>query len=62
MALFESDHTKFIRDWLKAHPEEQKEKAAGRALWWDKPDQDLAEEQRKEAARVPTKAYYYDAN
>lgn len=62
MALYESDHTKFIREWLKAHPEERKEQQAGRALWWDKPEQDQEEMKRRAEAKVPTKAYYYDAN
>ena len=62
MALYESEHTKFIREWLQAHPEEVKEQADGRALWWDKPEQDLEELKRRAAAKVPTKAYYYDAN
>jgi len=62
MALYESDHTKFIREWLKAHPEEVKEQQAGRALWWDKPEQNLEELKTAAAAEVPTKAYYYDAN
>lgn len=62
MALYESDHTKFIREWLKAHPEEVKEQQAGRALWWDKPEQNLEELKTAAAAKVPTKAYYYAAN
>jgi len=62
MALYESEHTKFIREWLQTHPEEVKEQAAGRALWWDKPEQSLDELKRSADAKVPTKAYYYDAN
>ncbi len=62
MALYESDHTKYIREWLKSHPEELQEQQAGRALWWDKAEADQAEFQRRAAAKVPTKAYYYDAN
>jgi len=62
MALYESDHTKFIREWLKAHPEELQEQKAGRALWWDKPAEDQEELKRHSAAKVPTKPYYYDAN
>ena len=40
MAIYESEHTKFMREWMKAHPEEREEQQKGRALWWDKP-QDL---------------------
>ena len=36
MATYESDLTKFIRDFLAAHPEEVESQKAGRAIWWDK--------------------------
>lgn len=62
MAMYESDHTKFIREWLKAHPEEVKEQQAGRALWWDKPAPTGEEAARLQESRVAQKAYYYDAN
>lgn len=58
MALYESEHTKFMREWMAQHPQEQQEQQAGRALWWDKP-QDAEARQRASAAKVPTKAYYY---
>jgi len=59
---YESDHTQFMREWLKQHPEELKEQEAGRALWWDRGNRDLDEQERYAAARVPQKPYYYDAN
>ncbi|HEY6896473.1 MAG TPA: DUF3460 family protein [Rhodocyclaceae bacterium] len=62
MAMYESEHTKFIREWLAKHPEELKEQTAGRALWWDKGPVDLEKTKQEAAAEVPTKAYYYDAN
>jgi hypothetical protein len=37
---YESDITKFIREYLKQHPEEVESQKAGRAIWWDKTDQD----------------------
>lgn len=58
MALYESEHTKFMREWMAQHPQEQQEQQAGRALWWDKP-QDAEARKRTAAAKVPTKAYYY---
>lgn len=61
MAMYESEHTKFMREWLEKHPQELEEQKKGRALWWDKP-QDLSTQQAFDAARVPTKAYYYDIN
>ena len=34
--MYESDLTKFIREYLKQHPEEVQSQKAGRAIWWDK--------------------------
>lgn len=61
MATYESDHTKFMREWMAKHPQEAVEQKKGRALWWDKP-QNLEEQQRNQASRVPVKPYYYDIN
>ena len=36
MAGYESDLTKFMREYLAAHPEEIASQAQGRAVWWDK--------------------------
>lgn len=62
MAIYESEHTRFMREWLAKHPQEVDEQKRGRALWWDKPPSDLEAQQRLAAASVPTKPYYYDAN
>jgi len=62
MALYESEHTRFIRDWLQQHPEELQVQKEGRALWWDKPARDLESQRRLAEASVPQKAYCYDAN
>ena len=35
MAIYESDATKFIREFLEQHPEELESQKVGRALWWD---------------------------
>jgi hypothetical protein len=61
MALYESEHTKFMREFLEQHPEQLDEQRRGRALWWDKP-QDLQALDRDTAAKVPRKAYYYQTN
>ena len=61
MAMYESDHTKFMREWMDKHPEQRDEQKKGRALWWDKP-QSLEQQQRHREASVPVKPYYYDAN
>ena len=62
MALYESEHTKFMREWMAKHPEELQEQRKGRALWWDKKPQSLEAMQDSKAATVQSKAYYYDAN
>ena len=59
---YESDYTKFMRDWMRQHPEELEVQQAGRALWWDCGARDLDEQARLAAAKVPQKPYYYDAN
>ena len=33
MAMYESEHTKFIREWMQKHPEQRQEIQEGRALW-----------------------------
>jgi hypothetical protein len=59
---YESDHTKFMREWLARHPEELEVQQSGRALWWDRGPRDPEEQRRQAAARVPQKPYYYDVN
>ena len=34
--MYESDLTKFMREYLQAHPEEVESQRKGRAIWWDK--------------------------
>jgi hypothetical protein len=59
MAMYESEHTVFMREWMKQHPEALREQAQGRSLWWDKNrTQELETGYRK--ATVPVKPYYYD--
>lgn len=62
MAMYESEHTRFMREWLEKHPQELDEQKKGRALWWDKAPQNADARQRLAAATVPQKPYYYDAN
>jgi len=38
--VYESDLTKFIREFLKEHPEEVESQKKGRAIWWDKSPQE----------------------
>ena len=61
MAMYESEHTKFMREWMEKNPQERVEQKQGRALWWGKP-QVVEERQRLKEASVPVKPYYYDVN
>jgi hypothetical protein len=58
MAMYESEHTKFMREWMEKHPQESEEQQKGRALWWDKP-QDLQTTRDNADSRVPQKSYVY---
>lgn len=62
MSGYISDHTQFMREWLKQHPEELEQQKEGRALWWDKGPVDLDDARRLAEAKVAQKAYYYDVN
>lgn len=62
MANYESEHTRFMREWMEKHPQELEVQKTGRALWWDKGPVDADAQRRLAEARVPQKAYYYDAN
>lgn len=39
---YESDLTKFMREYLQQHPEEVESQKKGRAIWWDKTAADRA--------------------
>lgn len=56
--MYESEHTKFMREFLEKHPEEIEQQKKGRALWWDRP-QDLERAARDRESKVPQTAYYY---
>lgn len=62
MAIYESEHTRFMREWLEKHPQEIEVQKSGRALWWDKAPLDAETQRRIDIARVAQKPYYYDAN
>ena len=56
---YESEHTKFMNEWLAKHPEQVEDQATGRALWWDKQPVSLEEAKTKAASVLPVKPYYY---
>ena len=37
-----SDATKFMREYLRTHPEEVESQRLGRAIWWDKSPEERA--------------------
>jgi hypothetical protein len=55
---YESEITKFIREFLRKHPEVAEKQRQARATWWDRP-QNLEEQKRLEEAEVPKKPYEY---
>jgi hypothetical protein len=61
LADYESDHTRFMREYLEKHPEQIEEQRRGRALWWDKP-QDFEAQRRFNEARVAQKPYPYQTD
>jgi hypothetical protein len=58
---FVSDHTRFMAELLEKNPDWAKDQRAGRALWWDK-SQDQDGRRRAQESSEPNKAYPYDVN
>lgn len=57
-----SEHTQFIRDLLQKKPDLRDKQREGRAIWWDKRPEELAEGRVMDASRVPQSPYVYDAD
>lgn len=55
---YESDVTRFIRDFLQKHPEVVEKQRVARSTWWDRP-QNREQRKRFEEARAPKKPYEY---
>ena len=62
MALYESDHTKFMRETLAKNPEWVEDQKVGRAIWWESRKLDLDERSCYANASEPQKPYPYDNN
>ncbi len=58
MDIYESEHTKFMRELLKENPWLTEKQKKARAIWWDK-KLDKEERKRFEESKVPQKAYVY---
>jgi hypothetical protein len=61
MAIYESEHTKFMRDMLTKHPEWAEDQLVGRALLWDR-KVDLAEQKAICESSEANRSYPYDVN
>ena len=61
MALYESEHTRFMREMLAEHPEWVEDQRRGRAIWWDRKvdPEDLKKRREDSEAQRP---YPYDVN
>ncbi|HZQ61505.1 MAG TPA: DUF3460 family protein [Casimicrobiaceae bacterium] len=59
---YESDITRFIRELKAERPELDRDQQNGRAIFWDKPPQDLAERSRMDQGRVQQQAYVYQTS
>ena len=56
--MYESDHTRFMRELFEKKPELALEQRKGRALWWDK-ELDGDEQKRNAESRVNQTPYVY---
>jgi len=57
--LYESEHTKFMRDLLRQRPDIVEKQREGRAMWWDKTPQELSDERAMDKGRVAQSPYVY---
>lgn len=56
--MYESDHTRFMRELLTKNPQWRQSQQEGRARWWDQV-QSLERQQQFTDATVPLPAYVY---
>jgi len=59
--LYESDHTKWMREMMAKNPEWAEDQKKGRAIWWDK-KLDLDQQARYQQSKEVNKSYPYDVN
>jgi len=55
---YESEITRFLKDFLAKNPQVLEQQRKNRATWWDKP-QDLQTQQERAQASVPAPSYVY---
>lgn len=56
--MYESEHTRFMRELFEKKPALAEEQKKGRAIWWDR-EQDSEEQQRNAQSRVSQSGYVY---
>lgn len=61
MTNYESEATRFIREFLDQNPQVVEKQKRHRATWWDRP-QNQQERARLDEAKVPQKGYVYYNN
>jgi hypothetical protein len=58
-SMYESDHTKFIKELKAKNPAMDAGQQQGRSLLWDKAPTSLDEQRRQAESRVRQQAYVY---
>jgi hypothetical protein len=58
-SMYESDHTKFIKELKAQNPGMDAGQQHGRSLLWDKAPTSLDEQQRLRESRIRQQAYVY---
>ncbi|WP_229483293.1 DUF3460 family protein [Massilia horti] len=58
-SMYESEHTKFIKELKAKTPGMEERQQAGRALLWDKAPVTLDEQRRIAESRIRQQAYVY---
>ncbi len=56
--MYESEHTKFMREMLEKNPELTEKRLAARAIWWDR-KLNLEEQKRFKESKEPQKRYVF---
>jgi hypothetical protein len=56
--MYESEHTRFMRELFEKKPALADEQKKGRAIWWDR-ELDLDQEKRDAQSRVNQTPYVY---
>lgn len=61
MALYESDHTRFMREMMAKNPEWLEDQRRGRAIWWDRKINGEEQKSYRESSEA-ARSYPYDVN